>query len=1069
MLNIFYKKNGTISIFLVIILVPVLAITCFFVDASRVKLAQSVAYSAGDLALNTTLTNYDNELSEYYGLMASCQDIDEFLDVADEYFTACISSQGVDSYEAKDLADKIADQYLGDEAISDLLQMEITEDSFEVAKMENGSLTNPSILKTEIVDFMKYRSPINSAGKIYDMLVKMKKQAEVAPVESKLADDREQYFTDENDLLKNAFEAYKLIVQYKEKNITSQDINSLTDKIEEYEETYRKCHSKYIHDLYDNEDVKPFTLSTKLKEQQCTTYNGRQVTESVIKQLMINVLSDMDKLLVSLESFESAATYCSEPANAYDARTYHDFYYTFLKNNNIYANVKSNAESMYEDVAKLKNAMSNCNINGSYTFDLLGTTYPKIKDAGYDVIGSKNYTDLYNYLLEDEDNLYATLDKRITDNQSVFFKVTNRMSQLSNVVFSETNKNRLENNSVINSSVVETSISTISKEISSKYKNYRAAIILLKFANNNLVLAKDYAAKLPGDLSTWKDTLNNDKLKDSSGNYDSSVAIIDKTEIDGLNKDDVLNNVTPEAIQELIDRNIGIIELLQNCIDRIDAIKYNGKKIKDISSYEDFVKATTVDNNKIVNNKNSLDSYATESFKFDDGSSVVSNDKFEIKADNSNNPSYFDSKNNPGFYNWMDKKFEEYDPEKEDTNKSDAEDAYDDIKKEKTKNDSDEDKAQLGANGKEINKVINLPSDAADDNDTTKKNSSGVTKFITSLFSDFPGTMSETSTDLVDALYVMDYITSMFSYDTYEKEGKLELARQEGKNVTYSNYSEYLNNEDYKKKWADTSVTKTYNKSLTNNMISKDNCYSYGNEVEYILYGGSNSANKASSYATIYMLRYAFDLPIVFQTFNKDMAVTALSSAISTATYGIIPEPLARTVIILGLNAGEAAMDLMYIKDGMGVKVIKTDKKELFMSFGSAKNDVKSAKFESNGGGKSSVIDEINSFTYSDYLKVFLVLKLINDNKAVNIYKRTADVIQVNMGKITGNGSQEKDAEDNPDSPYLLSKSQVFFELNVDLSVNPLMFALPVLDRDETDLNKMIKWSEFNYNEIRGY
>ena len=61
MMRFFQKTKGAISIFLVIILVPMMTVSSLFVDASKVKLARSMAESAGDLTLNTALTNYDTK------------------------------------------------------------------------------------------------------------------------------------------------------------------------------------------------------------------------------------------------------------------------------------------------------------------------------------------------------------------------------------------------------------------------------------------------------------------------------------------------------------------------------------------------------------------------------------------------------------------------------------------------------------------------------------------------------------------------------------------------------------------------------------------------------------------------------------------------------------------------------------------------------------------------------------------------------------------------------------------------------------------------------------------------
>ena len=65
MMRIFRKKDGAVTVFLTIILVPIIVISCLFVDASRIRLAQSVVSSAGDLTLNTVLTQYDPILNDY--------------------------------------------------------------------------------------------------------------------------------------------------------------------------------------------------------------------------------------------------------------------------------------------------------------------------------------------------------------------------------------------------------------------------------------------------------------------------------------------------------------------------------------------------------------------------------------------------------------------------------------------------------------------------------------------------------------------------------------------------------------------------------------------------------------------------------------------------------------------------------------------------------------------------------------------------------------------------------------------------------------------------------------------
>ena len=57
MIRLFYKNNGAISVFLVLILVPIITVSSVFVDASRLRMAESVAVSAADLTLENVLSN----------------------------------------------------------------------------------------------------------------------------------------------------------------------------------------------------------------------------------------------------------------------------------------------------------------------------------------------------------------------------------------------------------------------------------------------------------------------------------------------------------------------------------------------------------------------------------------------------------------------------------------------------------------------------------------------------------------------------------------------------------------------------------------------------------------------------------------------------------------------------------------------------------------------------------------------------------------------------------------------------------------------------------------------------
>ena len=167
------KRKGTkgaISVFLAIILVPCIVISSVFVDLSRVHLSKAMTSSAADLALNALLTNYDADLKEWYGMVASCQEIQKYYQVSSDYFLRTISSQGMSDQEIILLSDYGSSTF-EKSTIYDLLKVESKSDaSGMVSHVEGTDLSNPSLLKDQIVEFMKYRAPIQIAEDLFSII-----------------------------------------------------------------------------------------------------------------------------------------------------------------------------------------------------------------------------------------------------------------------------------------------------------------------------------------------------------------------------------------------------------------------------------------------------------------------------------------------------------------------------------------------------------------------------------------------------------------------------------------------------------------------------------------------------------------------------------------------------------------------------------------------------------------------------------------------------------------------------------------------------------------------------------
>lgn len=171
--------RGSISILLVIIMMPMLTMSAIVVDSSRLNLAKSMVSSAGDLAVNTALANYDTILKDVYGLFAMSQiDSDEdFSEKIKQYFATTLVGYGVvDEENAEDYAGDVL-EFAGsmlngtngmDELSRNFMQMEIED--FSATKDSNSSLANSEILRTQLVEYMKYRAPLTVGLSFLDSL-----------------------------------------------------------------------------------------------------------------------------------------------------------------------------------------------------------------------------------------------------------------------------------------------------------------------------------------------------------------------------------------------------------------------------------------------------------------------------------------------------------------------------------------------------------------------------------------------------------------------------------------------------------------------------------------------------------------------------------------------------------------------------------------------------------------------------------------------------------------------------------------------------------------------------------
>ncbi len=1045
MFKLSQKERGAVAVFLIIVLVPMITCAALFVEVSRVKLAQSLVSSAGDLALNTVLSRYDFELNEFFGMLASAQTENDVISATEDYFEACLKSQEIDTTYLNKYVNSISGLFKNGSDVVDFLDISIPDGTFSVTPTANGALNNPALIKNQIVDFMKFRSPINLAADLLDAFTDIGNQVDTLPDQTECLDKQQTFYDTEEALLDTAYKAYDKMQAYLKLEISDQYIENMLSNMEGYKNTYALIHRKLVFDLAGTENLPVFNASSVSYSKTNSDYSSSNPANfDKVKEQIDYVANAMSKYLSAKNTLENVKRLFGLNNSVYGTRYYINVVKEFNKNNQ-YAQFVSKANDLATKVAKLKNAYENytpAEGEGSKKYKL--SVY-----SGVNTSGEKTLNEHYSSLISQWDSI-VTNDFKASNSAYNFFR-----TKLPSLYSTATKGGSLPKSVTatpdggINRSTADTHVSTIYTEINGYYTKIKDGEKHVDDAINKLEDLKELVGSYKSDFNNWKTSANKSSLDDND--------LAEKSRKDIENREmnpEIMDNITESGVQTLIDRLNNVKSALGEVKSVIESIKYNGKKVVDIKNLSDFEKASGVETKNISIKTSEIDSYSDSTFSFESKQST-------LNITNNNHPD-FSNVNTPPLYKWMKNYFVENKPKNtKDYDEDEANDVYDNFKGQKDNMGGDEKSESDGLSKNEIKDIANRPSGSDKVSVDKAKKSSDMTElsnFITGLFGNFSQTLSNAGAALRDNLYTLDYIMSMFSYDTFENERRLELWEEKNPTTKITSATDFKTSTA--EQWKNTEATFKANKSLTNQMINDANCYSYGNEVEYILYGGSNTANKAAAYGTIFMLRLALDAGPVFAQYFSHQFVLAIANSVAAATLGVVPAPLVQFAICLVLTITEASTDISHIKKGIGVPLLKS-KEQLFVTF---ESDSVSTK-ESATGNETGIALKEGYLQYSDYITLFLFIALLSSEKADAIYLRTADVIQANMTKRTGN------------SGYRMSQAQVYFTLSSDAKVSPLILPVPLIDNNLGEIKNSdgyenfstSKWNTFSYSITRGY
>lgn len=140
-------SRGVITVFVVLIMVPVVTITSIMVDLSRLKLYSSQALVAADAYGDSVLSEFDNLLKDLYGLFAVTQNEEGLaaIETLAQYAGYSFNPNGGDAATGGGLN------------LAGFMPYKNADVQFSYKNVDGASLSNNNVLMTQVSDFMKYR------------------------------------------------------------------------------------------------------------------------------------------------------------------------------------------------------------------------------------------------------------------------------------------------------------------------------------------------------------------------------------------------------------------------------------------------------------------------------------------------------------------------------------------------------------------------------------------------------------------------------------------------------------------------------------------------------------------------------------------------------------------------------------------------------------------------------------------------------------------------------------------------------------------------------------------------
>ena len=898
------ETRGAIAVFMSVIILLLVILEGFLIDGSKVLAAKMTMSSAGEMALNAGLTEYNEALRDIYGLFAVSKSTEDLQTNLKKYYKQTImDSTGIEDegyidqmyavFQRK-LKNSVTGAGTGENQLGSLIDLDLSDSGFSVEGVKGTELSNSHVLKSQLLQYMKYRGPASLGYGMFEKLTAFKDIKK----QQKAMDSKLNYEEKMSDIQEECVNAYRTIKLYNDKLVADLNANNIKEKSESVNKN--QIYSVVATKAWDQvrRDIVPEAKQEWEQEENIgdyvTSYDSYDSEYCNLKNENIQIKG----MLVDHEAVEAGLSsgtimpndlVSATNASVHEVLLYDREFENIKKISLAYANFVKAADnkiaSINKEIAELEDGENED--EKEELEELKEEIYDRMEELAADYEGDENNHGIKN-IINDAKNDYVNMRK------SLQTYVGDRYGEATDTAYAM--KTKADDVAKLAQSGMDALDAILNKmsELKTLGSAWESSINALPDGDSKAAMSADYKSESEVFTDTEKIKALRKILEDGKAYAEEVRDTYGKAKCLTKNTADFGEGKSRAVLA------VGLINAFENSNYASETVALiNGAGIS-ANNYHRFDHDKKILEHASISDT-SLNTYVVKDNTVNETLTVTSVIGLAIPPYDTTEGFKKIQPVEDEFYKYLERTCPlEDDPNETEADKTERNDA-----KAKKENLLKQAQTNVQADGS----FNSLPASGDDSVDVDETGKEATDKEVSSNYKNNTNSSMRMFDDLEallkngrDKLYITEYAAKMFTcytsnIDDATGSSSLNFSRNEAKEA-----------ED----------------SLSGYTFSKTHNFAYQAENEYVLWGGEDSnQNIKSTLSTIFGIRLLLNSIYAF-TGDAEIRSTTLALATAIAGWTGFGVPLVQSVLIIGFSLAETSYDMQMLKCGRSIPIYKS-------------------------------------------------------------------------------------------------------------------------------------------------